>query len=296
MSSLACGFVIGAGWLLTRRKWGGYLAGIQMAIYPVAVFYSTELLGEGLATFYVCIFAFLVLWQCERLALWRSILLGLIIGLCTLARTNLVLVWLAWVVWLAISGHGWRRVLTHTAISFAAMAVVIAPVTLYNIQAGNGQFQLITGVGAGEVYRGNSRDSDGTWMMDVPAWNTADKGYEHALLVDIGLRSARFIELQLRKFSIYWSDAEPGSNIDYYINGEDVSPLLRAVPLDFRILSGMGLLGLVLFVYEDRRMGTFFAVLNGAIFLSVMIIWVVSRVRLPAVVPLVLARGVCAEA
>jgi 4-amino-4-deoxy-L-arabinose transferase-like glycosyltransferase len=286
LGALACGLVIGAGWLLTRRRWGGYFAGLLLAVYPVAIFYSTELLVEGLATFYVCLFLFLVLWQRERLVLWRSILLGLTVGLCTITRTNLALIGFAWALWLFISGIGWRKALVHTIISFVALAAAIAPVTLYNLQAGNGKFQLITEVGAEEVYRANSRDSDGTYMIDIPAWRTVDQGYDHALLVDIGLRPARFIELQLRKFAIYWSDSEPGNNIDYYQNGEEVSPLLRALPLDFRILSAVGLLGLALLVYEDRRMGLFFTALNGAIFIGVMVIWVVSRVRLPAVIPL----------
>jgi 4-amino-4-deoxy-L-arabinose transferase-like glycosyltransferase len=291
VGALACGFGAGAGWLLTRRRWGGYLAGLLMAVYPVTIFYSTELLVEGLATFYVSVFIFLVLWQRERLVWWRSILLGLTIGLCTITRTNLALIWFAWVLWLFISGNGWRRAATHTMISLVTLAAAIAPVTLYNLQAGNGKFQLITEVGAEEIYRANSRDSDGTYMINVPAARTVDKGYEHALLVDIGLRPARFIELQLRKLAIYWSDSEPGNNIDYYLNGENVSPLLRAVPLDFRILSALGLLGLALLVYEDRRMGIFFIALNAAIFVGVMVIWVVSRVRLPAIVPLILTTA-----
>ena len=291
VGALACGFLIGAGWLLTRRRWGGYLAGLLLAVYPVAIFYSTELLGEALATFYVCAVVFLALWQRERLALWRSILLGLMIGLCTLARTNLALVGLAWVIWLAISGLPKQRIVVHAAVSFIALAAAIAPVTLYNLQTGNGHFQLITSVGSGEVYRGNSRDSDGTWMKDVPAAGTAEISYEHALMVDIALRPIRFIELQFRKFAIYWSDSEPGNNIDYYINGEAVSPLLRSIPLDFRILSALGLLGLALLLHEDRRMGGFFAALNVVIFVGVMVIWVVSRVRLPAVAPLVMTTA-----
>lgn len=291
VGALACGFAVGAGWLLTRRRWGGYLAGLLLAVYPVAIFYSTELLVEGLATFYVSVFLFLVLWQRERLSLWRSVLIGLTIGVCTITRTNLALIWFAWALWLFISGAGWRRALAHSIVSFVALSAAIAPVTLYNLQAGNGEFQLITEVGAEEVYRANSRDSDGTYMIYVPAWQTVDKGYDHALLVDIGLRPARFIELQLRKFAIYWSDSEPGNNIDYYLNGEDVSPLLRAIPLDFRILSAFGLMGLALLVYEQRRMGIFFAAVNVLIFVGVMVIWVVSRVRLPAVIPLVLTSA-----
>lgn len=291
LGSLACGFMIGAGWLLTRRRWGGYAAGLLLAVYPVAIFYSTELLVEGVATFYISVFLFLVLWQRERLTIWRSVLLGLTIGVCTITRTNLALVWGAWVLWLFISGNGLRRALLHTIVSFVALAAAIAPVTLYNLQAGSGKFQLITEVGAEEIYRANSRDSDGTYTIYVPAWRTVDKGYDHALLIDIGLRPVRFIELQLRKFAIYWSDSEPGNNIDYYQNGEDVSPLLRSIPLDFRILSFVGLLGLALLVYEDRRMGAFFVALNLAIFAGVMVIWVVSRVRLPAIMPLILTTS-----
>lgn len=291
VGALACGFAVGAGWLLTRRRWGGFLAGLLLAVYPVAIFYSTELLVEGLATFYVSVFLFLVLWQRERLALWRSLLIGLTVGVCTITRTNLALIWFAWALWLFISGTGWRRALQHALLSLVALAAAVAPVTLYNLQAGNGKFQLITEVGAEEIYRANSRDSDGTYTIYVPAWQTVDEGYEHALLVDIGLRPARFIELQLRKFAIYWSNSEPGNNIDYYQNGEDVSPLLRAIPLDFRILSALGLLGLVLLVYEQRRMGIFFAAVNVLIFAGVMVIWVVSRVRLPAVIPLALTSA-----
>ena len=78
--SLACGLMIGVGWLLTRRRWGGILTGVLYASYPVAIFYSTEFLLEGLALFYVCLFLFLTLWQRERMAWWRTALIGLVLG------------------------------------------------------------------------------------------------------------------------------------------------------------------------------------------------------------------------
>ena len=46
--AVACGFIVGVGWLLTGRRWGGYLTGLLMAVYPVAIFYSTVLLTEPL--------------------------------------------------------------------------------------------------------------------------------------------------------------------------------------------------------------------------------------------------------
>ncbi|MBZ0276244.1 MAG: hypothetical protein K8I60_08875, partial [Anaerolineae bacterium] len=54
--ALTCGLMVGIGWLLTGRRWGGYLAGFLLAIYPVAIFYSTVLLIPGLASFYVALF------------------------------------------------------------------------------------------------------------------------------------------------------------------------------------------------------------------------------------------------
>lgn len=282
VNALACGLMVAVGWLLTGRRWGGYLSGLLLAVYPVAIFYSTELLVEGIALVYVCIFLLLTLWQRERLSLWRSVLLGLTLGLCTITRTNLGLLWLAWALWLLLHVRNPKRWLVHAAVSGLALAAVIAPVTLWNWQAGDGKFQLITNVGEEEIYRGNNRDSDGTYVKGYIARHTVDKGYTHALLVDIQMYPLRFLELQARKFAIYWSDSEPANNIDYYANGESVSPLLQAIPLDFRILSALGLLGTVALFLRDRRMGVFFALVHLFIFAGVMVIWVVSRVRLPA--------------
>ena len=287
VGALACGFLIGAGWLLTRRRWGGYLAGLLLAIYPVAIFYSTELLGESLATFYLCVVIFLALWQRERMAIWRSILIGLIIGLCTLGRTNLVLVWLAWAIWLVISGLPRRSIVVHTAVSLIALAAAIAPVTLYNIQAGGGQFQLITGFGGDAIYLANSRESDGVFG-ETDIREITDQDWIQALWTDIQLQPQRFIELQLRKIGVYLDAAEPGNNIDYSLNGEAVSPLLRAIPLDFRMFAFIGLLGLTVLWFEDQKLGIFFGSLNALIFLGVVVIWVVSRYRLPAIAPLIL--------
>lgn len=284
--ALACGFMVGVGWLLTQRKWGGYLAGLLLALYPVAAFYATVLLIPGLATFLVVVFLLLMLWQREERALWRTLALGLVLGLTTITRTNLALLWLAWLLFLLLYAPTWRARILHGGLSLLALALMVAPVTLYNRQQGSAQ--LVTRVGMEEIYRASSRDATGTYISRYPAYELVDNGqYAEALLHDLRYDPLHFIQLQIRKLSLYWSALEPANNIDYIASGENASPLLRFIPLDFRILSAAGLLGLLALWYADRRMAAVMTVIVLLMFAGVMIIWVEGRVRQPVVAPLV---------
>lgn len=296
----ACGLMTAVGWLLTRRRWGGYTAGFLLAIYPVAIFFSTVLLTEGLASVLLTLFLFLTLWQREKRTLWRSILLGLTLGILTITRSNMAVLWLAWVFLLALDARRLRPIVFHAAVSLVFMLLMIAPVTLWNRQAApKGEpFSLITSTGMDEVYRANNRDADGL-RSDSPAMQTAiDLGYQEALLTDIKLDPLRFVELQLRKAGLYWNAIEPGNNIDYLFSGEDASPLLKAIPLNFRIIGLLGWLGIVLLLWHPespqfRATGLFFALVNVLIFAGVMLLWVEGRLKQPAVIPLIATGAYC---
>jgi hypothetical protein len=247
------------------------------------------------------------------------VVIGLTLGLLAITRTNLLLLWFAWLFALIVApalssksranpilatsdevkptppppvqgftGHlnDWRPVLLHLVVSSLFTVLVIAPVTLWNMKAGDGKFQLITSTGMDEVYRANNRDATGVRSGD-PAMETVDDGYQHALLTDILRNPLRFVELQLRKAGIYWSAQEPINNVDYIASGEAVSPLLRAIPLDFGVLTVLGWLGVLALAHDDRRLGAFFALTNLLIFAGVMVIWVEGRLKQPAVVPLI---------
>lgn len=288
--AISCGFMIGIGWLLTGRKWGGYVTGLALAIYPVAIFYSTVFLTEPLASFLTSIFLFFVLWQKQKLALWRSAFIGLTMGVLIVTRTNLALLFLAWLIYLGMMAASRRAWALHAIVSFVLMALAIAPVTAWNIYAGDGDFQLVSSTGMDEVYRGNNRDATGVRSGD-PAMDVVDDNYTNALLSDIRRDPRRFVELQLHKFGLYWSDREGINNVNYAVSGEEVSPLLKAIPLDFRILSILGLLGMLLLFYQDRRLGWFFLCINGFILVGVLALWVEGRLKQLAVVPLTATAG-----
>lgn len=290
MGAWACGLMVAVGWMVARRRWGGYLTGLLLAVYPVAVFFSTVLLTEGLASVLVAVFLFLALWQREKLSLWRSALLGVTLGIMTITRTNLAMLWVAWAVLLWLDARRLRPFALHAGLSLLFMLLLIAPVTLWNRQsAAGGEFPLVTTTGMDEIYRANNRDADGL-RSDSPAMQTAiDVGYQEALIADISRDPLRFIQLQFRKAGIYWSAVEPGNNIDYLQSGETPSPLLRIIPLDFRIIALVGWVGVIalLFSPASRRLGIFFALINLLIFAGTMPLWAEGRLKQPAVVPLV---------
>ncbi|HEX2908450.1 MAG TPA: glycosyltransferase family 39 protein [Phototrophicaceae bacterium] len=289
--ALACGFTVGAGWLLTKRRWGGYLAGLLLAFYPVTILFSTDFLTESLATFYVALSLFLVLWQREKLAVWRSALIGLTFGLIAITRSNISIMLFAWLLLLILDTRRIRPVIIHGAVSLVFMALMISPITLYNRYAARGgSFPLITDAGSNQIYLANSRDATGVGSID-PAMLTVDSNYLDALLYDIHLNPQRFIELQIRKAGLYWTEMESGNNLDYLKNGEAVSPLLRAIPLDFRMLTFLGWLGVLALIYSNWKGGVFFAAVHLLLYAVVIPLWAEGRLKQPAVVPLILTAA-----
>jgi 4-amino-4-deoxy-L-arabinose transferase-like glycosyltransferase len=293
--ALACGLMVGIGWLLTRREWGGYFAGLFLALYPVANFYASSFLIEGAATVYVTLFVFLVLWQGEGLSLWRSVLIGVMLGLLAITRSNLMLLALAWAAYVLSLRPGVKAILTHGALSAVFMTLTIAPVTLWNIHAGNGAFQLIARTGADQIYVASNRDASGIPEQTM-AWSLAEEN-EHltALFHDIQRDPVRFIAVQIRKAGLFWNAAEPGNNLNYLHDGEAYSPLLRAIPLDFRILAITGWLGMVALYFRGNRSAFVFMLMTILLmFLSVMLVWIASRIRFPIVIPLIASSSVLA--
>lgn len=287
MGALACGMMVGIGWLVTRREWGGYFAGLLLALYPIANFYASSLLIEGAAIIYLTAFLLLVLWQREGLSLWRSALIGLSVGLMVITRSNLALMLLAWLGYLALLRPSFKQLFAHSAITVIFTALVIAPITLWNIQSGDGQFRLVAGTGADQLYIGSNRDASGQVEITMARILTEENTDIQALLNDIERDPIRFFELQLRKIGMFWGNAEIANNLNYVTDGENLSPLLRAIPLDFRILTMTGLLGLVALWFHNKQDFALLSVMIVLIFAGVIIVWTASRIRFPIVIPFV---------
>jgi 4-amino-4-deoxy-L-arabinose transferase-like glycosyltransferase len=298
VDAIGVGFLIGAGWLLSNRASGGYFAGLSMALYPVSIYYGTVLLLEPLAAFLLCVFLYFLLWQKRELALWRTVILGLVTGYLVATRINLAPVALFGWIYLLAQRPGVKAIVQHTAALVITTALVIAPFTLWNIYSG-GKFQLMQTGGMWQLYIGTNRDGDGTWgrsaafdAEDVPGAD--EDNFRAAILRDIQVNPPRFIGLMLRKLAIFWSDAEPGNGDDFY-EVWALSPLFRSLPpLFFPYLALAGLIGLVLLWYADRKMALFLAALILLVMVSNLVYFAISRFRYPVVIPLHLLAGYAA--
>ncbi|MBZ0276980.1 MAG: hypothetical protein K8I60_12590, partial [Anaerolineae bacterium] len=225
-------------------------------------------------------------WQREHLIWWRSAAIGLTLGLLAITRSNQAVLVATWILLLAFTARGWRRLGLHIAVSAFFFGLVIAPVAIWNRQ--HGSSQLITSVGTEEVYRGNNRDASGLNDRSLLADSLVDnQDYTGSLLRDIFRNPRRFIDLQIRKTGLYWGASEPANNISYQDSGEAVSPLLRSIPLNFSILAFLGWLGAFALLRRDRRTGIFFTAMQLLMFIGVMVTWTEGRLKQPSVIPLV---------
>lgn len=284
VDALGCGLLIGCGWLMTNRAWGGYLAGLLMALYPVSVFYGTALLIEGFAAVLYSLWFFLMLWQRRQLALWRTLLMGILTGYLFVTRSHLALTAAIWLVWLLLQRPGWQTLAKHTALLALGTILMIAPFTYWNFYS-SGKFQLLLGDQWGFLYSGNNRDGDGTGGTSV-AYNALDIDARDAVFRDIAVDPVRFAGLMLRKGAIAWSEAEPGNNEDFF-NTRNFSPLLSSLPrIAFPHVALFALIGLTLLFYTDRRLAWFFLLLLAYLTVSIMISFALSRLRYPTMIPL----------
>ncbi len=270
--------------VVTRLAFGrrdvAYGAGLLLAIYPVGAFYDTDFVITSQTTELLTLALFGILW------LWRSprnstgaVLYGASFGLLAITRFEPVFLAPVFGLWLIAFRRDWQAV-GQVALAAVICVGLIVPVALHN-RAGGANY-LITPVGSAEIYRGHNRDADGAYGGGIASGTTHNE-YRHYLWNDIKLSPQRFVELEMHKIGMYFSPDEPGNNLNYVLSGEAVSPLLRAIPLDFRILLVLFLFGLV--VLARRRepaawlFGAGFAVLMAAI----LMIWVEARLRTPAV-------------
>lgn len=289
LDSIATGFMIGAGWLITRRWWGGYLAGVVWAIYPVTVFFATTLLSATLAASLLTIIFFFWLWQRDELSVWRSLLLGMLFGFSVATRTNFLPIIGLYGLWLILMKLRFPVIVRHAVVAFISMAAVVAPFTLWNAYATGGDFILINTSGGQLLFMGNARDSAGSYDAFMPSEQARETGWIEAMIRDIEVDPVRWVSLLGRKFAAFFGAGEPANNIDFHSMEEIYTRVLRVLPdLNHHILSWFALFGLAALWYRDRALAITLGLWVG-LFLAVTVVFAIfGRLRFPVVVTYVL--------
>ena len=212
----------------------GLIAGLLAAVYWPLVHYDVQLLTVGLEVLLNVLLLWLLLGMVKSGRWWLFLAAGIIWGLSTLARPNIlafapgIIIW----IWLGrkLATRPWRPSLA-AALVFVGAILVILPVTIRNRVVG-GEWVLIASNGGVNFYIGNNEDADGITAIvpgTRPDW---DGGYEdsHRIpeeelgrklgeaevssywfkkgLAWIGAHPGAWLKLMVLKFRLFWSPVE----------------------------------------------------------------------------------------
>ena len=284
-ASINCGLLYAVTRLAFDSRRISTIAAVILAFYPVGAFYDTDLVITSQAIILLTIASLGALWMYRMPRRWiGALLLGIVIGFGAITRLEIAVSAFALTAWLLIVGLTRKSSLLPFALTLLVAVGFIAPVALHNRQGG--AEYLITPVGAVAIYVGFNRDGNGT-AFATRADFTTHFDYYHYLALDVQLEPRRFVELVLRKMGLFFSATEPGNNLNYMIAGENVSPVLRFNPLDFRVLIVLTAFGIVALWREKRAQLLPFLVVCGSMFGMTMLIYVEARIRDPIIAAMI---------
>ncbi len=302
----------------------GLIAAALAVLYPQFILYEGNLLATSIVTFLMAAaFALAVavdqdLSSLEKIMLasrrvppWlSSVTLGLLLGAGSLGRPNLFLILVPLVpLWLFVRHRAKRGGRVSAVVCLAGSALVLSVPILYNASR-TGQFVPVTAHGGINFYIGNRSGAGPTYSppegmrTDIGglveyAEKTAEARTGESLTAseisnfwfretfgEITDDPPRWLRLEAKKLLLFWNGLEVPDvfDISFYRGSCGV---LKFLVIPFAVLSPLALLGLAVLLRGGRNRSVFL-IFVGASLASVMLFFVVSRYRIPAVPVLIL--------
>jgi 4-amino-4-deoxy-L-arabinose transferase-like glycosyltransferase len=280
------------------------LSGLLLGFYPLHLYYTDMILPTVLVLFINLLLLWLLLRVFEAPSLVGAALVGMVLGLAVLAKSNaLVLLPVFTTVWLWLQRQPTLRQRALWCAVFAAAAFMsVAPATLHNWIVGE-RFVWVTTSGGRNLWKGNGAIANGTHPLDHSDRSEAGLGRRLAGNVDpvraaeeSGEYVTRTLEhvrehpadtsrLLLKKLMLFWNAIELGVRDQFYF-ARDYASLLR-LPLGFGWIAPLGLAG-ALWAFRPRDKVLFVHAMLAAQVFSFVLIFVLARYRIVAVACLIL--------
>ncbi|MFA4947276.1 MAG: hypothetical protein WC674_02065 [Candidatus Krumholzibacteriia bacterium] len=247
----------------------------------------------------------------RRIPTWLSgFFLGALLGAGALGRPNLFLLLVAALpVWLYARHRGRRAGLIPAVGLIAGAAILLAPSITYNAKA-TGRFVPVTTHGGINFYLGNRAGSTGIFqgldgsrmnargiLEESKAMAEAETGrsmtqaeasdyYTRRALADIRANPAAWLGLLARKLGLFLNGAELYDVPSVYFY-ERSCGALRLLFLPFAVIAPLGVCGLIVLLGSGKNRSVV-SIFLGCAVLSVLLFYVNTRYRLPAVPLLIL--------
>ncbi len=296
----------------------GRLASLLAVFYGTLILYESELLIEWLPILFNLWMLLLMLRHREDASPWRWFGVGLLGGLSTIARPNVLLVFPLLAVWLWLGqrrSHGWLAALRRPLLYAMGIAICTLPVTIRNYVVGH-DVVMVSSQGGVNFYLGNNPEADGlTMVMPEIRLDLSIPWSEFVDTTDAYARHDRGRPLRPSEISSYWNDkgwkwvsehpvdflALTGKRIVYLFSGfensdqadiyrfSENSPILqtlifdRGVKFPFGVVAPLALIGLVLAWPERRKLAPIYLFLLGYL-PTIVLFLVTARHRLAVIV------------
>lgn len=319
VGSLSCVLV----YLLGKRVFNdrtGRIAGLVAALYGILIYFEGELLIPVLLVFLDLLVILALYRASEKPSYGRWALCGGLLGLSAIARPNILLVGVAFVIWIVFRFRGKAGKISSKSLlyagSFALGAVlIISPVTLRNYLKGN-DFVLIASQGGMNFYIGNNPQSDGASAVLPGArstwWGLYEDGKRFAeeetnrslkpseisrfwyikAVRSVVKEPFSFLRLMAKKFVLFWNGNELSNNRDLYFFARS-APLLKlliwrfVIYFPFGLVAPLALVGIIL-SHKNAKEVLPLDIFLFVYMLSVVLFFVTARYRVPVIPVLIL--------
>jgi uncharacterized integral membrane protein len=285
MGSFSCIFL----YLITKIVFNRFVAlisSVALSIYPVMVWFELQLLPPVLSIFLNLLIVFCLLKR-------RFFISGLILGFSALSCQNILLFGLSTLFWLSLNKK------PSTISFFLGILIPISLVTARNWGVGK-ELVMISTNGGINFFIGNNPEYERTteirpgrcWdrLVGEPdrilrrelTHSERDRYWYCKAFSFIKEDLLSYIKLLEKKFSLFWNHYEIRRNLPYHPFKENCSLFLNCLPIDFRVVGPLSILGMVLGIYRIRRYLLFYIFVTSYS-ASVILFFVTSRYRLPVI-------------
>ncbi|MBF0280010.1 MAG: tetratricopeptide repeat protein [SAR324 cluster bacterium] len=241
LGSLACTFIFLAGSIFFSPLIG-LVSALLACFYAPAIFFDTLIQKTGVGFFFMSLSLWLLALALQKRRPANWLLLGLVIGLFTLLRENIILIIFVLVFWplLKFSNMPLPRRIACSGIFLLGVILILGPVSVRNFNVG-GTWTLTTSQLGPNLYLGNNRHATGLAYSLRPGRagylyerKDATDLAEHALGRNLSPAEVssywfgqalgfvikepfQWLKLTLRKCLLLWNQYEVTDTDDYYM-------------------------------------------------------------------------------
>ncbi len=308
--------------VFTKRV--AFISMVVAVFYPTFLYYDAALLITPIMVLLTTLFV-IQLYRCQNYPnrILNFIVAGLLLGICGLARPNILLagpmliIW-AWLILKPLEGPK-KSIIKYALIGFASLLIIL-PVTLRNYQV-SGDPVFIAWQGGYNFYLGNNRQASG-WSATAPGIDQSwEGGYLQSIAIaeqaeqrrltksevsdywydlaweEIKKSPSDFIALQFKKLRLFINGYEIPNNQDIYISRK-FAPILKPLMINKLIYFPYGLIvpfaivGFIISLRNWRKYLLIYVVVFSYI-ISFQLFFVCARYRQP-LIPLMILFAVFA--